>query len=101
MYTSKHSIVIDNPPCDARHEETFLTQLPIFLKKMYKKTDITFSESKLKAYQILPGPVPLQDNIMHSITVQLVHFNIKTETYKNHRMLKIVGGLKSFRLPSN
>ena len=101
MYTSKHSIVIDNPPCDARHEETFLTQLPIFLKKVYMKTDITFSESKLKAYQILPGPVPLLDNIMPSITVKLVHFYDKTETYKNRRVLKIVECLKSFRLPCN
>ena len=45
-YTSKESIIIDNPPSDAPHEETFLPQLLVFLNKMYKKTDITISESR-------------------------------------------------------
>ena len=51
-YTSKDFIIIDNPPCDARHEETFLLQLLVFLNKMYKKTDITISKSRLKAISI-------------------------------------------------
>ena len=87
-YASKDSIIIDNPPCDARHEGTFLPQLLVFLNKMYKKTDITISESRLKAYHILPGPVPLQDNLMPSIIVKFVHFSDKAEIYKNCRMLK-------------
>ena len=82
------SIIIDNPPYEARHEETFLPQLLVFLNKMYKKTDITVSESRWKAYHILSGPVPLQDNLMPSIIVKFVHFSDKAEIYKDCRMLK-------------
>ena len=66
----------------------FSTSTSFFIDKMYKKTDITILESNLKSYHTLPGPVPLRDNIMPTIIIEFVHFNDKTEIYKNRRMLK-------------
>ena len=55
---------------------------------MYNKTEITISELRLKAYHLFSGPAPLQGNIMPSIIVKFVHFDDKSETNKNRRMLK-------------
>ena len=87
-YLSKDSIIIDNPPFDARNLDSFLKELLVFLNRLYKKDDVQITESRLKAFHILPGPGPLLNNLMPSIIVKSVHFNDKIEIYKNRRMLK-------------
>ena len=83
-YTSKDSIIVDNPPFDPRDERRFLSNVIHFLDKYLK---VKISGSSLKAFHILPNKY-LDRNIMPSVIIKFIYFNDKFEAYKNRRKLK-------------
>ena len=87
-YTRKNSVIIDNPPFDARKANNeWLPELLKFLNKL-NKLSIEITENRLIAYHILPPPDKLPADIFPSIIVKFVHYGDKDEVYKNRRMLK-------------
>ena len=88
-YTRKNYAIKDNPLFDAAKPTTeWLPKLRQFLKKPNKLCDVTITESRLTAFQILPGPEKIPAGINLSVIVKFIYFRDKEEVYKNRRKLK-------------
>ena len=84
-YSSKDSVIIRNPPFDARDSVKLFDNIKWFCK-IYLKVDIV--ESDLKAYHILPSKNDLPNHLTPPVILKFVQFPKKDLVYRNRKYLK-------------
>ena len=84
-YTSKDSIIIDNPPFDPNVDNDALLELIVFFIKKFLRYKL--EPSKIEACHILPGRAK-EKGLMASVIVKFLYFRDKNHIYANRRYLK-------------
>ena len=84
-YSSKDSVIIKNPPFDARDSTNLFVNIQKFFKEFLK---VDVYESELKAYHILPSRSELPDNLMPSVIIRFIKFAQKDLVYKQRKLLR-------------
>ena len=87
-YSSKDSLIINNPPFESRKLETeFLFENIKNFCKNFLNYDIV--ESNLKPYHVLPTKRVLSGNLMPPVILKFVQFQVKDKVYKLGRLIKV------------
>ena len=86
-YSSKDSLIINNPPFDPRDEKNLLKNILEFITGTLKVRDV--DRYSFKAYHLLPRPY-LPDNLMLPIIIKFVYFNDKDRVFAARKLLKKV-----------
>ena len=84
-YTSKDSIIVDNPPFDPNVDDDALLELIVFFIKTFLRYEL--EPSKIKGCHILPGCVE-EKGLMASVIVKFLYFPDKNQIYASRRYLK-------------
>ena len=84
-YSSKDSVIIKNPPFDARDLTNLFVKIQKFFKEFLK---VDVYESELKSYHILPSRSELPDNLMPPVIIKLIKFAQRDLVYKQRKLLR-------------
>lgn len=83
-YSSKDSIIINNPPYDPKDCELISNTVNFFKTFL----NIELKGASFKACHLLPGKKQLPYGLMPSVIVKFVYFEEKNQVYSQRKLLK-------------
>ena len=84
-YSSKDSIIINNPPDNPRDDEKLISNTINFFKTFL---NIELDGASFKACHLLPGKKQLPYGLMPAVIVKFVYFAEKNQVYSQRKLLK-------------